>query len=664
MASLSDDEQGFPAAHHHQTTSSIASNFVNTFDDAFSDTDDNDVSFEFSPAAIRAELQKNLSAASAQVDWHPDDELGAIAAHIGFADPHPSGSAFEPRDASDQQLSPPTQQPPSSGSQSPSMLSTSETFDDVNLTSEFSSISLSSPHPDRDPGPLDEDRIEQEHHEEEDEEQYATYPTVQIDVSADRPVTTVLRADTPTAGTPTSSRTQTETPPVSASEESPHNPSRSSNPVTPQTAASHQSTTSLPMSAATATATSASFHVKQPSASASQPSFSKHRSTKSVGPSMLDKVVSKTRPTWLPPKSREEDKKHMKDWETMMKRSRAAEEKRRKALQERRLEREYRIEESLHHWEREIVPNWKVVFTKPALRRLWWQGIPSKLRAVMWQNAVGNDLALSKEAFKTCLARANRALSAGSFPTTVLGLIEDDIKVTLPTLHLFKPGTGPLYQDLKDMLCAWVVSRSDEGLGYVFGVAKIAAMILLNMNPAPGFILMRNLLERHCMRSFYGGLASKDDVEAYYRIFDTLLADGMPKIYFNFKQHQISPAAYLPDWLIPLFLDHLPFEACARLWDILLLEGDSFLFRASLGILAVLEPRLFFPEKKELLELLKGENKAALEVARRDGQRLDGGKYEIYGVDEETLWERLDDMEDWWRQSTWTRLIQRELPDI
>ena len=110
------------------------------------------------------------------------------------------------------------------------------------------------------------------------------------------------------------------------------------------------------------------------------------------------------------------------------------------------------------------------------------------------------------------MARANRALSAGTFPTTVLGLIEDDIKVTLPTLHLFKPGTGPLYQDLKDMLCAWVVSRSDEGLGYVFGVAKIAAMILLNMNPAPGFILMRNLLERHCMRSFYGGLASKDDV--------------------------------------------------------------------------------------------------------------------------------------------------------
>ena len=80
---------------------------------------------------------------------------------------------------------------------------------------------------------------------------------------------------------------------------------------------------------------------------------------------------------------------------------------------------------------------------------------------------------------------------------------------------------------------------------------------------------------------------------------------GYLAVYFNFKQHQLSPSAYLPDWFIPLFLDHLPFEACARIWDILLLEGDSFLYRAALAILAVLEPRLFFPDRKELLELLR-----------------------------------------------------------
>lgn len=39
---------------------------------------------------------------------------------------------------------------------------------------------------------------------------------------------------------------------------------------------------------------------------------------------MFERIVSKTRPSFLPPKTREEDQKHMADWEKMMKRSRAA----------------------------------------------------------------------------------------------------------------------------------------------------------------------------------------------------------------------------------------------------------------------------------------------------------------------------------------------------
>ncbi|TDL28056.1 RabGAP/TBC [Rickenella mellea] len=389
-----------------------------------------------------------------------------------------------------------------------------------------------------------------------------------------------------------------------------------------------------------------------------------HRPTRSFGPSALEKVISKTRPSFLPPKPKDEDNRHLADWEKMMKLSRLAEEKRRKALQERRLAREKEVESSTEIWEKEVLPDWRHAVKTPRLRQLWWNGIPPKLRSQLWEKALGNALALSKDTYRTCVARAKRALSTNSFPTTMLNLIEEDIGTTLPDLRLFLPNTGPLHQDLKDLLCAWVVSRSDEGLGYVTGASKIAAMFLLNMNPPAAFLCMRNLLERHCMRSFYGGLSAKEDVEAYYRIFDTLLADGMPKIYFNFKQHQISPVAYLPDWILPVFLDHLPLEACARIWDVLILEGDSFLFRAALAMLGVLEPRLFFPDRTELLGILRGENKAALEVAKRDSLALEGGKYAIYGIDEEVLWERIIELEDWWKDSTWARLIQRELPDL
>ncbi len=71
-------------------------------------------------------------------------------------------------------------------------------------------------------------------------------------------------------------------------------------------------------------------------------------------------------------------------------------EKRRKEREERRLLREKKIEESLHIWERDILPDWRVVHKNPALRKLWWKGIPAKLRSTMWERAVGNPLALSK----------------------------------------------------------------------------------------------------------------------------------------------------------------------------------------------------------------------------------------------------------------------------
>jgi hypothetical protein len=46
--------------------------------------------------------------------------------------------------------------------------------------------------------------------------------------------------------------------------------------------------------------------------------------SRKTGTSALQKVISKTRPTHLPPKPREEDIKHLKVWEDMMKKSRQA----------------------------------------------------------------------------------------------------------------------------------------------------------------------------------------------------------------------------------------------------------------------------------------------------------------------------------------------------
>ncbi|CAG8602436.1 14299_t:CDS:2 [Acaulospora colombiana] len=332
---------------------------------------------------------------------------------------------------------------------------------------------------------------------------------------------------------------------------------------------------------------------------ASSPAFqARFKASKHTGQSTLQKVISKTRPVYLPPKSREEDIKHQKVWEKMMKQSREAEEKRAEELQQRRRERENAVEASIPRWQKEVLPDWKVAMKDPSLRHMWWQGIPTKMRSQLWEKAIGNSLQMSKESYRTCLGRAKRAIQRGTFPEDAITSMEEDMDTTLPSLHLFHRETGAMREDLRDLMLAWTVARSDEGLGY----------------------------------------------------------------------HHISPAEYLSDWLIPIFIDHLPFETCARLWDILVLEGDSFLFRTALAIFGVLESRLFFPDRLELIQVLRGESRAAVHIAMRTAAVSEivdlGARYEVYGLNEESLWDRIESSEEWWKESTWLRLIQRELPDM
>ncbi|KAF4623962.1 hypothetical protein D9613_002251 [Agrocybe pediades] len=627
-------------------------------DDVFDDKDDNLTKppYVFSPDAIREEMAKNMPELDEDGGWGTEDQFTASVNGFLNDDHNTSVSTLD--------IGPQASNSFDSSERTPPTLESSL---ESSLSSRFDSISLDTPHDENLQHSFSRSVDDISHDDDSKRRASSELPDTPVQI---RPTQEESHLPSPPRTTPTP-LSLTPSPP-------PHDDDTGSYPTmdTPTSAplphrnyTTSESIQSAPVSLETNGHSGPSFSlppipVSTPSGDLLTEKARSHRAHKSMGPSAFEKVRSKTRPTFLPPKPRSEDEKHLADWQKMMKQSRAIAEKRQKALQERRFAREKAIEDSLHVWEQEILPDWRVVHKNTRLRKLWWQGIPTKLRAPLWEKVVGNELALSKDHYRACLSRAKRALTSGTFPQQILDLIEEDVTTTLPAVHIFNKENGPLYQDLKDILCAWVVARSDEGLGYATGAAKIAAMLLINLPAQQAFIVMRNLLERHCMRSFYGGERSKDDVEAYYRIFDTLLADGMPKIYFNFKQHQVSPGAYLPDWVMSLFLDHLPFEACARIWDVLLLEGDPFLYRASLGILAVLEPRLFFPDKKELLELLRGENKAAIEAAKREGRSLIGGKYEIYGVDEETLWDRIDSMDDWWKDSTWTRLIQRELPDL
>jgi hypothetical protein len=117
------------------------------------------------------------------------------------------------------------------------------------------------------------------------------------------------------------------------------------------------------------------------------------------GVSTFEKVISHTRPSWLPPKNREEDEIHYHQWEEMMSRARETEKEKRKAEEVRRVERDKRLAINTPKWEEmldEKTFNADKIRKDPVLRGIWFEGAPTYLRGKAWSQAIGNPLALSK----------------------------------------------------------------------------------------------------------------------------------------------------------------------------------------------------------------------------------------------------------------------------
>lgn len=119
------------------------------------------------------------------------------------------------------------------------------------------------------------------------------------------------------------------------------------------------------------------------------------------GVSTFEKVISHTRPSWLPPKDRAEDETHYHQWEAMMSQARELEKEKRKVEEAKRIEREKRLAINTPKWEEmldEKTFSADKIRKDPTLRQIWFEGAPTYLRGKAWSLAIGNPLALSKGA--------------------------------------------------------------------------------------------------------------------------------------------------------------------------------------------------------------------------------------------------------------------------
>ena len=187
-------------------------------------------------------------------------------------------------------------------------------------------------------------------------------------------------------------------------------------------------------------------------------------------------VLSRTRPSWLPPKDPAEERRHLKEYQKMMVHSVEAE-RRREAEKRARSEcRDTAADSLMQIWEHDILPRWNEATRERRTRDLWWRGIAPRSRGVVWTRAIGNELGLTKTSFEAALGRAHGAeanVKAGNGSAEDLRTVEwieaiknDAQENTWADLRIFQTG-GPLHQSLVDVLSAYAMYRID--IGYVPG---------------------------------------------------------------------------------------------------------------------------------------------------------------------------------------------------
>eukprot|EP00744_Colponema_vietnamica_P014561 GILI01020380.1.p1 GENE.GILI01020380.1~~GILI01020380.1.p1 ORF type:complete len:520 (-),score=164.70 GILI01020380.1:443-1972(-) len=253
-------------------------------------------------------------------------------------------------------------------------------------------------------------------------------------------------------------------------------------------------------------------------------------------------------------------------------------------------------------WLTDILPHWEKLRNSKQVQKLVLSGIPSSVRGRVWVKAIGNALHITPDLHQLLSARAKEAKKDGDVITNcnnaeMIGL---DLHRTFPKLKIFQQD-GPLASHLKEVLETYAYYRPD--LGYVQGMAYLAAMLLLYMDSYNAFVSIANLLNRPAFIAFF-----RFDmvlVQVYFKLFERLLDDHVPAVARYFKAIQLTPDMYLVEWLYTLYGRSLPLEVASRVWDCFLLEGEVFMFKTALGLLHYCQPHLLNKPFEVVLESLR-----------------------------------------------------------
>ncbi|KAF1974022.1 hypothetical protein BU23DRAFT_505786 [Bimuria novae-zelandiae CBS 107.79] len=325
-----------------------------------------------------------------------------------------------------------------------------------------------------------------------------------------------------------------------------------------------------------------------------------------------EKYLSRTRPSWLPPKDPKEEKKHLKEYQKMLARVEEAERLEAKRQEEEAVAREKAERIKAEYWSSLLLPNWDQEMSAPELkgshRKMWWNGVPAKLRGQVWKRAVGNELEVSEITYNVALENAQlqvKELGESALDGRYAHIVENTRSV-FAELKMFAPQTQdspeqPLHQDLVNICIAYSSYRPD--VDTTVGIHHMAALFLLNMSPADSFIVLSNILNRALPLSFL--VRDPTAINAAYDTTLSALSKKCPSLAQRLAELRVEPHDILLPVFRSLFCDRVSIEHAARIMDVYAIEGDKIPPRVAVGLMGALEGSCMSGDANDVVEVLR-----------------------------------------------------------
>mmetsp|Transcript_14961 Transcript_14961/g.30402 ORF Transcript_14961/g.30402 Transcript_14961/m.30402 type:complete len:719 (-) Transcript_14961:2494-4650(-) len=206
------------------------------------------------------------------------------------------------------------------------------------------------------------------------------------------------------------------------------------------------------------------------------------------------------------------------------------------------------------------------------------RGIPSGMRRLVWPTL------LRAGARSVTLGGKFQEFIAKELPQDVEHTIEVDVVRTMPEHRLFWAGGAQIgVESLRQVLRAYAVYNPD--IGYCQGMSSIAAILLMHSNSEQeAFFMLVEFMEKFGFIEIF--LPGFPGLWFWLEQFRILAQKFTPDVVKKLEDLGVAAELYADKWFITALAYNFPHAILFRLWDIMLIEGNTkILFRSALATL-------------------------------------------------------------------------------